>query len=177
MNADLFTEEVVYVIDTSALIDLAHIFKYDKPVFKAVWEEIENLIIKDNFVTLDFVEEEINSYATDKDFLKDWFKKWKKKQKLVKSTDEIIINEAIPIINEEFNTGFLDKNKLANGKDEADPYLIAYCKKNKFVLITTESKYKPNRIPAVANKHGVRCIDLNEFFEERVLKMVRKNGQ
>ena len=73
------------------------------------------------------------------------------------------------------NTGFLNKNKLANGKDEADPYLIAYCKKNNFVLITSESKYKPNKIPAVANKNGVYNINISEFFEARGLKMVRKN--
>ncbi len=35
------------------------------------------------------------------------------------------------------------------GKGEADPYLIAYCKVNSFTLITNESKVKPNKIPAV----------------------------
>src|SRR3990172_5665766 len=123
MSADLFTEDVYYVIDTSALIDLENIFKHDNPVFKAIWEEVENLILKDNLITLDFVEEEINSYEGDKDFLKEWIKIWNKKKKLVIVTDETIINEAIPIINQEYNTGFLNKNKLATGKDEADPYL------------------------------------------------------
>lgn len=175
MSSDLFTEEIIYVIDTSALIDLENIFQYDNPVFKAIWEEIENLIIKDNLITLDFVEEEINSYEGDREFLKEWIKNWKKKKKFIKATDETVINEAIPIINQEYNTGFLNKNKLAIGKDEADPYLIAYCKKNNFTLITNESKYKSNRIPAVANKNGVNNINIYEFFETRGLKMVRKN--
>jgi len=175
MSPDLFTEDIVYVIDTSALINLENIFKYDNPVFKAIWEEIENLIITDNLVTLDFVEDEINSYEGTKDFLKNWVKKWKKKKKLIVVTDETVINAAIPIINEEYNTGFLNRNKLADGKDEADPYLIAYCKLNRFTLITDESKYKPNKIPAVAKKNGVRSIDLYDFFNERGLKMVRKN--
>jgi len=147
MSADLFTEDVYYVIDTSALIDLENIFKHDNPVFKAIWEEIENLILKDNLITLDFVEEEINSYEGDKDFLKEWIKIWKKKKKLVIVTDETIINEAIPIINQEYNTGFLNKNKLATGKDEADPYLIAYCKRNNFVLVTNESNIKQIKFP------------------------------
>jgi len=176
MSSDLFTEDIVYVIDTSALINLENIFKYANPVFKAIWEEIENLIITDNFLTIDFVEDEINSYEGTRDFLKKWVKKWKTKKKFVIVTDEIVINEAIPIINEEYNTGFLNRNKLANGKDEADPYLIAYCKLNSFTLITEESKYKPNKIPAVAKKNGVRSINLYDFFEERGLKMVRKNG-
>lgn len=176
MNPDLFTEDIVYVIDTSALIDLENIFKYDNPVFKAIWEEIENLIIKENLITLDFVDEEINSYEGDKEFLNEWIKNWKKKRKLIKLTDETVINAAIPIINQEYNTGFLNRKKLADGKDEADPYLVAYCKKNNFVLITNESKYKPNRIPAVAKKNGVRSIDLYDFFNERGLKMVRRNS-
>lgn len=175
MSPDLFTEDIIYVIDTSALINLENIFKYDNPVFKAIWEEIENLIVKDNLLTLDFVEEEINSYEGEREFLKEWIKKWKKKKKFIKTTDETVINDAIPIINQEYNTGFLRKNKLANGKDEADPYLIAYCKRNNFVLITDESKYKSNRIPAVANKNGVNNINIYEFFEARGLKMVRKN--
>ena len=175
MSPDLFTEDIIYVIDTSALINLENIFKYDNPVFKAVWEEIESLIVKDNLITLDFVEEEIDSYEGNKEFLKEWFKKCKKKKKFVKTTDEAVINEAIPIINQEYNTGFLNKNKLASGKDEADPYLIAYCKINSFVLITDESKFKPNKMPAVANKNGVKTINLSEFFEARGLRMVRKN--
>ncbi len=175
MSPDLFTEDIIYVIDTSALIDLENIFKYDNPVFKAIWEEIENLVIKDNLITLDFVEEEINSYEGEREFLKEWIKKWEKKKKFIKATDETVINEAIPIINQEFNTGFLNKNKLANGKDEADPYLIAYCKINNFILITEESKYKSNKIPAVADKNGVKTINIYEFFEARGLKMVRKN--
>jgi hypothetical protein len=176
MNADLFSEDIVFVFDTSALIDLENTFTYDNPVFKAIWEEIESLIMKDNLLILDFVEEEINLYEGNKDFLKEWIKSWKKKKKLVIVTDETIINEAIPIINQEYNTGFLNKNKLATGKDEADPYLIAYCKKYNFVLVTNESKYKSNRIPAVAKKNNVKSIDLNDFFNERGLKMVRKNS-
>ncbi len=163
MNPDLFTEDIVYIIDTSALIDLENIFKYDNPVFKAIWEEIENLIIKENLITLDFVDEEINSYEGDKEFLNKWIKNWKKK-KLIKLTDETVINAAIPIINQEYNTGFLNKNKLANGKDEADPYLISFCKKNNFVLVINESKYKHNRIPAVAKKNGVIALIYMTFL-------------
>jgi len=176
MNPDLFSEDIVYVIDTSALIDLENIFKYDNPVFKAIWEEIEHLITNDNFITIDFVQEEINSYEGQKEFLTKWIKKWKKKKNFVRPTDESVINEAIPIINQEYNTGFLNKKKLAEGKNEADPYLIAYCKKNSFILITNESKYKSNRIPTVAKKNGVQSINLYEFFEKRGLKMVRKNS-
>lgn len=58
MSADLF-HQIVYVIDTSSLINLQDKFDYNNPVFKAIWEEIEELIATDNLFTLDFVEKEI----------------------------------------------------------------------------------------------------------------------
>ncbi|MCH7525343.1 MAG: DUF4411 family protein [Bacteroidetes bacterium] len=102
-------------------------------------------------------------------------KKWKKH--LVHKTDIASITASIPIINEEFNTGFLDSKKQAQGKEEADPYLLGYCKTHNYVLITNESKIKPNKIPAIAIKNGVRCIDINDFLKERGLRMERKKTE
>ncbi len=176
MEADLFTQ-YVYVIDTSALINLQEKFEYNNPVFKAIWEEIEELIVSDSFITIDFVEKEIiDDYLGKKDFLINWFKQFKKRRKFIKKCNEAVINETIPIINSEYNTGFLKKIKIEEGKDEADPYLIAFCKLNGYTLISDEKKLVSNKIPEVAKKNGVRCINLYEFFEERGLKMIRKNG-
>ena len=167
-----FSTGKVYVIDTSGLIMLESTFKYDNPVFTAVWEEIEELIKLGSFRTIDFVEYEINEYEGKEDFLKKWIKKWKKL--LVFDTDIETLNTAKPIINEEYTTGFFDAKKQASGQEEADPYLIAYCKVHNYVLITNESKVKFNKIPAVAVKNGVTCIDIFDFLKERELKMERK---
>jgi hypothetical protein len=93
---------------------------------------------------------------------------------IVVPTDSETFNAAISIINEEYNSGFFDAKKLAIGQEEADPYLIAYCKVHDCVLITNESKIKPNKIPNVSKKNGVKCIDMNEFLIERELRMERK---
>jgi hypothetical protein len=167
-----FLGNITYVVDTSLLIWLEYNFKYDNPVFHAIWEEIEELIQYGNLKTIDFVETEIEEYGGKEVFLKNWIKKWKKL--LVVPTDAESFNAAIPIINQEYRSGFFDAKKQAEGKEEADPYLIAYCKVHDCVLITNESKAKPNKIPAVAQKNGVRCIDLNDFLLERGLKMERK---
>jgi hypothetical protein len=173
MPESLFdTEKETYVVDTSALTKLEYNFKYDSPVFKALWEEIEDLIFKGHFKTIDFVEDEINSYEGKETFLKEWVKKWKKH--FVVTTDSASMNAAIPIINEEYNTGFFDAKKQAEGKEEADPYLIEYCKAHSCILITDESKTKPNKLPKVSEKNGVKCIDIFEFLTERGLKMERK---
>jgi hypothetical protein len=162
----------VYVIDTSGLIMLESTFKYDNPVFFAIWEEIEELIKQGRFKTIDFVEEEIDNYQGKEDFLKKWVYKWK--GQFVVPTDEECLNAAIPIINDEYSTGFFDAKKQAEGKEEADPYLIAYCKVNNGVLITNENKNKTNKIPGVSAKNGVTCIDIFDFLKERELKMERK---
>jgi hypothetical protein len=84
------------------------------PVFSAVWEEIEDLIRKGRFITIDFVEEEINNYEGKEEFVKKWVLKWKKQ--LVVPTDEECLNAAIPIINDEYSTEFFDAKKQAEGK-------------------------------------------------------------
>lgn len=172
MQIEFVQDAPVYVIDTSGLIMLESTFKRDNPVFTAIWEEIEDLIVQGHFRTIDFVEQEINSYEGKQDFLKTWVKKWKKY--LIVKTDEASFNTSIPIINEEYGTGFFDAKKQAEGKEEADPYLIGYCATHRCTLITNESKIKPNKIPAVCGKHGVRCIDINDFLIERGLRMERK---
>jgi hypothetical protein len=168
-------ENKIYLIDTSGLIMLESTFKYDNPVFKAIWEEIEELISHGRLKTIDIVEDEINRYEGKEDFLKKWVQKWKKQ--LVVPLDDETVNTSIPIVNEEYSTGFFDAKKQAEGIEEADPYLIAYCKVNNCVLITNENKLKPNKIPAVAAKNGVTFIDIYGFLEERELKMERKKKQ
>lgn len=172
MQLDFNQGKTIYVIDTNGLINLEYLFKYDNPVFKAIWDEVEEMISQGTFRTIDFVEEEINSYEGKQDFLKNWVMKWKKH--FVVKTDGASINAAIPIVNEEYNTGFFDAKKQAEGKEEADPYLIGYCMVHNCVLITNESKTKHNKIPAVAMKNGVKCIDINDFLNERGLRMERK---
>lgn len=172
MQLDFNQGQTIYVIDTNGLINLEYLFKHDNPVFKAIWDEVEEMIAQGTFRTIDFVEEEINSYEGKQDFLKNWVKKWKKH--FVVETDGASISAAIPIVNEEYSTGFFDAKKQAEGKEEADPYLIGYCKVHNCVLITNESKTKHNKIPAVAKKNGIKCIDINDFLNERGLRMERK---
>ena len=165
MEINFNENQVVYVVDTSALIKLELTFPPENVVFGAVWEEIEELVKAKQFISIDFVEDEINNYEGKQVFLKTWLNKFKKN--FIVETDIDTFNEARPIINEEYATGFFDAKK------EADPYLIAFCKVHNCTLITNEGKEKPNKIPAVAKKNGVRCINVYDFLEERGLKMQR----
>ena len=165
-------ESKIYVIDTSGLIKLDLTFPSDNAMFSAIWEELEDLISQGRMRIIDHVEDEINSYEGQQDFLKKWVKKWRRL--MVVETDIESYNAAIPIINEEYSTGFFDAKKQAVGKEEADPYLIAYCKVHNCTLVTNENKTKPNKIPQVSQKNGVSCIDVYEFLSDTGLRMERK---
>lgn len=163
---------VVYVIDTSALIKLDYDYKKEIPVFTAVWEEMEHLIEIGRLKTLDIVKEEVYRYQGNQDVVREWVKAHR--AKMVEKRDEAIINATIPIIEAEKDTGLLNQNKLAEGIDEADPYLIAYCYLNGYTLITNESKNKPGKLPQDCARHDVRCFDVVEFMHEVCLKMQRR---
>ncbi|MEK6615782.1 MAG: DUF4411 family protein [Bacteroidota bacterium] len=165
-------DHIVYVIDTSGLIKLESTFRPDDATFAALWEEIDSLISQSRFRVIDYVEQEINDYEGPEEFLKTWVAK--RKKRLVYETTSECYNAAIPIANEEYNTGFFNAKKQAEGKEEADPFLIAYCMVNNCVLITNESPTRHNRIPAVAKKKGVTCIDAYAFIRDRGLKMERR---
>jgi len=164
--------ENIYVIDTSGLIMIESTFPPNDITFEALWEEIDYLISINSFRTIDYVETEINSYIGKHHFLLDWIAH-RKKVFVYETTTECYI-AAMPIVNAEYSTGFFDAKKQAEGKEEADPYLIAYCQIHGFTLITNENKNKPNKIPAVAKRYGVRCIDGYDFLRERGLKLERK---
>lgn len=172
MQNELFPCEKTYVIDTSSLVHLEQNFDRESVVYEAVWQEIEELVGQGCFKTLEFVWEELKDYQGDQDGLMKWIRKWKKH--LIIDTDAEVLNAARPIINEEYNTGFFKASKQAEGKDEADPYLIAYCKVNFCTLITNEKFDVHNKIPAVARKNGVECMNINGFLIDRGLKMERK---
>ncbi len=171
MELNFNENNIVYVIDTSAFIKLEATFPPENEVFVALWEEIIDLIKQKQFITIDFVEDEINNYEGKEVYLKNFIKKYKKS--LIVETDIETFNEAKPIINQEYSTGFFDAKKQAEGKEEADPYLIAFCKVHKHTLVTNESETKPNKIPAVAKKNGVNCINIYTFLQQRGMKMQR----
>lgn len=166
-----FDEYKPYCVDMSALIKLDSEFPKSNETFEAIWTEIESLIAQGQFFTSDYVEQEANEYVGDHTFIKDWIKKHKKK--LVIPTDAEILIAAGKVINENLASGFLNRKKWEEGKNEADPYLIAIGMTKGHVIITGENKVKPNKIPQVAKKYGVQSIDIYDFFKERGLKMVK----
>lgn len=156
--------------DTSALIDLRRHYPRNEAAFKAIWEEIETLIAEGNMFTAKIVEKEIAKYQGKDDFLIKWISKHKKR--LIYPMDSEIWGQGTKII--EKHPELLDRKKMMNGDEEADPFLIALAYVKGCTIITQESKEKPNKIPVIANHYQIKCINLFEFFNERGLAFVKK---
>lgn len=151
----------IYIIDTSSLIELKD--HYPRNIFPGVWNKIEDLYRNKRLISPQKVKEEINRVDDD-------LKKWVNiKKKMFVKPDEIQIQKLIEIIKE--NPNFVDPTKT---EDEADPFLIALARKEKesgklpfddYIIITQESKTKPNRIPTIAIKYGINSMNLLELFK------------
>lgn len=155
-----------YCIDMSALIVLDNSYRKPFETFRAVWKELDDLIEQGNLHTSDFVEIEADSYTGTHTFIQEWLKE--RRDKLIIPTSTEILIAAAQVINENQNTGFLNPQKWAEGKNEADPYLIAIGMLSGHVIITHENFDKPNRIPKVAGKYGVQAISVLDFFPSGV---------
>ncbi len=148
--------KVVYIVDTSALIDLKD--KYPMDIFEGLWKELEKLCKFKRFIAPEEVRKEIRD-----DGLIKWFRK---SDMLFISPDSEQVEKVKEILSK---YSFLAKEE---GKANADPWLIALAVvrvrfllfKGKHVILTQESKNKANRIPAVAKEYGIECYDLIELF-------------
>jgi len=160
----------LYCIDTSALIDLERHYPKIQTAFKAIWEEIEQLIKEGSIFTIETVQEEIEKYQGKEVFLKKWI--FKHRRQFIIQIDSQIWKIGQKITAE--HPEILDKKKIETGENQADPFLIALAISKVTTIITNENKDKPNKIPLVAAHYGVKSIDLFEFFGERDLKFVKE---
>ena len=169
-----FAENQSCCIDISSLIKLDTEFSRQHQTFKALWDEMDSMIMQGTLYSCEFIEEEAERYMGKHTFIKDWICKHKSRFIIPNDSDARIIIAASKVINENLATGFLNRKKWESGINEADPYLIALGMVKGCKIISNESKEKPNRIPQVAFKYGVTCIDVYKFFKERGLEMVKK---
>jgi hypothetical protein len=160
--------EIVYCIDTSSLIEMKD--KYPMDVFKSLWTNMERLIKDGRLIAPVDVREEIKQ---GDDELKKWVKS---KKKLFVKHDKRQMERVKDVLKD---YPFLAKSEKP-GVSNADPWLIALSvvkndkereelfQGNKYIVVTEESKMKPNKIPAVCRNYNIECINLLELFRKEV---------
>ena len=154
----------IYIIDTSSLIEMKN--KYPQDVFPTVWQRMDELYRAGRLIAPLKVKEEIKD-----DELIEWLKN---KEKIFIKSDK----EQCDIVKEILkNFPYLAKPEKPDAPN-ADPWIIALAlelkkeeqekllPENEYIIITEESKTKPNKIPGVCNHYDIKCINLLELFKE-----------
>lgn len=160
-----------FVVDTNVLITLMAYYPPDNPTFKAIWDEIKELIKQKNMFTTSVVYDEIMKYLGKDDRLKKWAKAHKKRFFI--PTNPEIFQIAKEIIKD--FPDLPDKKKLQTGEPDADPFLIALSQSEGATIITQEKDdLNKTKIPTVAQHYNINCINLFKFFEERGLKFIKE---
>lgn len=154
--------EIVYCIDTSALIDMKD--KFPNDIFKTLWKMFSKLIDNGRIISSIEVFDELTQ---GDDELTIWAKK-NKKIFLKKTLKQI---ENVKEILKRFDFLAHPEKEGAN----ADPWLIALVMEKmnenelfskKYFIIANESKTNPQRIPMVCMAYEIECLNLFEFFRK-----------
>jgi hypothetical protein len=140
--------------------------KYPEDTFPTVWENIEKLCKEDRLIAPVEVKKEIEQGDDD-------LKRWAKSNKKI----FIAPNESQCAKVREVLRDFPFLARPNKPGPQADPWLIALAivKReeqqktlfpNNYIVVTEESKFKKDRIPAVCRKYNIECISLIELFRK-----------
>ncbi|MCX7987876.1 MAG: DUF4411 family protein [Thermodesulfovibrio sp.] len=158
--------QCIYIGDTSSLIEMKN--RYPPDVFSQLWEKMDELYNNGRLVAPLEVKKEIEK--GDDDLVK-WIENKKKmfiKPDKFQSKKVKEILKDFPFLAKAEETGL-----------NADPWIIAlaiqekqniqeqlnFYEKEVFIL-TEESKSNPKRIPSVAQKYGIECVNIIELFRK-----------
>ncbi|MDG3546620.1 DUF4411 family protein [Methanobacterium formicicum] len=144
-----------FIVDTNVLI---HLDYFNKKVFKSLWANIDEMIQKEELISLKEVFLELNKVD---DRISDYWNG-------INNTHEFFIDppdEALAYLPE------LEQFEIFQdyGKEKplwADPHLITYGMAKNATIITQETlnKHPKRKIPFVCNEIGVDCVNLDEFM-------------
>lgn len=155
---------IVYVIDTSALIDIKNIYPID--VFPGVWSNLEKLVKNDRLAA---PQEVLFELQKRDDELTEWAKKHNTIFREPTPTQIDIVRQIL-VDHESFV-------KLGRGEYDADPWVVALAydlahtqlavngsKFDPIVVSHEELKGNKIKIPYVCQKYGLKCIKALEMF-------------
>ena len=151
----------IYIIDTSSLIELNR--RYPIDVFPTLWEKVEKLIRKGQFISHTEVLKEISRRD---DALTRWAKKQKKLFRETDGKQALIVKEILKkypsLIKSEEEQSGADPFIIALAVGLADDTQMTLQPVVKSKIIVTEEKLRGNRvrIPFVSKDYSIECIDI-----------------
>lgn len=157
----------IYCMDTSALVTM-HRY-YPMRILPDLWKQLEDIFKHDKILSHDFVYDEIVPDKERKDDLAKLVSNYKECFKPISKRQAQLVPEILTLFPQ-----LIDPRSK---RDQADPWIIAmvleimedinlFGKESDFVLVSTESEQRPNKIPAVCKHYNIRHMNLFEFFED-----------
>lgn len=162
--------DVIYCIDTSALIDIKWLYPQD--VFPALWSELGTLVRRGRLIAPREVRKEVEKWD---DELSRWARRHTKMFKPVDLEQQRLVVDILRAF-----PGLVDATKQT---PEADPFVIALAIAQKNRLAQTlfpadcivVAQEKPSdggrpKIPDVSDHYGITCIKIIELFKREKWK-------
>jgi hypothetical protein len=159
-------ENLVFCFDTSAFVDIN---RYLVRLVPQLYSELDKLFNNGRIISHRIVFEEITTHSKRPDSLSKWIRPKEAFFKDFSFQQALLVSEIV----RKFPT-LIHCNKE---KDDADPWLIALVIEQRsrppdlfsglrdFAIVSTESSFAPDRLPAVCKDYSIKPLDLPGFFE------------
>ena len=158
-------QDLIFCFDTSAFVDIhRHLVR----LIPQLCPELDKLFNSGRLISHKIVFEEITTSSKKPDSLTKWIRPKEAFFKDVSLQQALLVSEIV----QKFPT-LIHYNKE---KDDADPWLIAlvieqrsmpdiFSSLQDFAIVSTESGFIANRLPAVCRYYSIEHFDLPDFFK------------
>jgi len=158
-------KSLIFCFDTSAFVD---IHRHLARLIPRLYPELDKLFNSGRLISHKIVFQEITTQSKKPDSLTKWIQPKEAFFKDISLQQTLIVSEIV----QKFPT-LIHYNKE---KDDADPWLVALVLERRstpslfsslqdFAIVSNESTFIPNRLPAVCKHYSIRHFDLPEFFK------------
>ena len=157
-------ESLIFCFDTSAFVDIN---RYLVGLIPQLYSELDKLFNGGRLISHKIVFEEVTTRTKRPDHLSKWIRPKETFFKDISLQQTLLVSEII----QKFPT-LIHYNKE---KDDADPWLIALVMEQRskpnlfssvqdFAIVSTESAFISDRLPAVCKHYSIKHFDLPDFF-------------
>jgi hypothetical protein len=157
-------DSLIFCFDTSAFVDIN---RHLVGLIPQLYPELDKLFNSGRLISHQFVFEEITTSSKKPDSLSKWIQPKRAFFKDISFRQTLIVADIV----RKFPT-LIHYNRE---KNDADPWLIALIIEQKsirdlfsslqdYAIVSTESKFIPNRLPAVCKHYSIEHFDLPDFF-------------
>lgn len=157
-------DSIIFCLDTSAFVDIN---RYLIKLIPQLFDELDKLFNSGRIISHEIVYEEITTLSKKPDSLTKWIQPKKAFFKEITLKQTLLVAEIV----QKFPTLISYKSE----KDDADPWVVATALEQKskpdlfsgiqdFVVVSTESEFIPNHLPAVCKYYSIKHFNLPDFF-------------